>query len=562
MDTGKTVETIVARSIEDARKEKAGRVTVSRREFLRWAAGIGGVTALGTFLPGCGPTASLATPTPIPAKSRKLVMGTSVDVYTVDPAVGFDYAISSSLKGLYDALFRHVGNPPKAVPWLAESYEVSEDATEWTFKLVQNAVFHDGSPVTAAAVKFSAERLLNIGKGPASLFAGIMDGNSISVLDDHALRIKLLQPFGPFLDTLPWLFVVNPKLVQANAGDDHGQTWLTDHEAGSGPFTMGEWKPGELYEFNAIPDYWKGWPTENHLMAYVRKVIEDAATRTQALEQGEVDMADWMLPEDQLRLKDMPGFWIVEEPSLRIYEIKLNNQEGYTADLHVRKAVSYAVDYQAIQEIWGGRAVLLDGPLPPGLEWAAKDLQVYRLDLEKARAELAQSPWPEGDFDLDYVYVSGLEEERKTGELLRDQLAELNIRVNVIPMAWADAVSAFKNPKTSPPVFPVYYDGAYPDPDNYLWSGYHSSQAGEWTNPGHYQSAKMDDLLERARATVDEAERKDLYRQAQQLALDDAVNIFGVSIPDFHIYSQAVQGVNYCPTTGGAEDFYWYRLES
>jgi len=475
--------------------------------------------------------------------------------------VGFDTAIGSSLKGLYDALFRHVGNPPQAIPWLAESYEVSEDATEWTFKLVENAVFHDGSPVTAVAVKYSAERLLRIGKGPASLFAGIVSKNSLSVLGDYTLKIKLLQPFGPFLDTLPWLFIVNPDLVEANAGGDDGQTWLTNHEAGSGPFTMGEWKPGELYEFEAVPDYWRGWPAEGHLEGYVRKVIGDAAARMQALEQGEVDMVDWALPEDQLRLKEM-GFLVVEEPTIQTYDIKLNNQEGYTADLYVRKAVSYAFDYQALLEIWAGRAVLAEGPLPPSLEWAARDLEVYRLDLEKARAELAQSPWPEGGFDLDFVYVRGLEEERKTGEVLRDRLAKLNIKVNIIPMAWADAVSLFENPKTSPPMFPLYSGSAYPDPDNYLWSGYHSSQAGEWTNPGHYQNPDMDDLLERARATVDQAERKRLYRQAQQLALDDAVNIFGVSSLDPHIYSQYVKGFDYCPVMGSDEDFYWLRLES
>ncbi len=492
-------------------------------------------------------------------KPRKLVMGSAVDIYTLDPAVGFDTAIGSSLIGLYDALFRHVGNPPQAIPWLAESYERSEDATEWTFKLVENAVFHDGSSVTAAAVKYSADRLLRIAKGAASLFAGIMGKDSVSVLDDHTVKIKLLQPFGPFLDTLPWLFIVNPDLLEANAGSDDGQTWLTDHEAGSGPFTMGEWKPGELYEFKAIPNYWRGWPAEAHLEGYVRKVIEDAAARMQALEQGEVDMVDWALPEEQLRLKEM-GFSIVEEPSMQIYEIKLNNQEGYTADLHVRKAISYAFDYQALQEIWADRAVLTEGPLPPSLEWAAGDLEIYRLDLEKARAELAQSPWPEGGFDLDYVYVSGLEEERKTGEILRDQLAKLNIKVNIIPMAWADAVSIFQDAKTSPPIFPIYSSTAYPDPDNYLWSGYHSSQAGEWTNPGHYQNPDMDDLLERARATVDPAEREELYRQAQQLALDDAVNIFGVSSLDFHIYSPHIKGFDYCPVMGSEEDFYWLWL--
>jgi len=559
MNTKKTIETTGAELRDETRSAETIQAAISRRTFLRWTACAGGMVALSAFLPGCGLFVPKPTPTPTPARSQKIRLGSAVDIYTLDPAVGFDQAIGSSLKGLYDALFRHVGNPPQAMPWLAESYEVSEDATEWTFKLAKNAVFHDGSPVTAAAVKYSAERLLRIGQGPASLFMGIMGEDSVSVLDDHTLKIKLLQPFGPFLDTLPWIFVVNPNLVEANAGSDDGQTWLTDHEAGSGPFTMGQWKPGELYEFEAIPTYWRGWPAEGHLEGYVRQVIQDGAARMQALEQGEVDVVDWALSEEQLRLKEM-GFLIVEEPTIQTYEIKLNNQEGYTADLHVRKAISYAFDYEALLAIWANRAVLNVGPLPPNLELAAKDLELYRLDLEKARAELAQSPWPEGGFDLDYVYVTGLEEERRTGEILRDQLAQLNIKVNIVPMEWADAVSTFQNSKTSPPMFPLYSSTAYPDPDNYLWSGYHSSQAGAWTNPGHYQNPAMDDVLEKARATADQGERKGLYRQAQQLALDDAVNIFGASTPDFHIYSPYIRGFKYCPVMGSDEDFYWLRL--
>jgi len=534
--------------------------TISRRTFLRWTAKATGAAVLSTFLPGCGPSSSELATEPSGAGRRMLFMGSAVDLYTIDPAVGFDQAIGSSLKGLYDALFRYVDNPPRVIPWLAQSYEVSEDATEWTFNLVENAVFHDGTPVTAEAVRYSAQRLLRIGEGAAPLFAGIMDEESVVVEGDYVVKFRLLQPFGPFLNILPWLFIVNPQLVEANAGSDDGQSWLIDHDAGSGPFTVGEWKPGESYEFRAVPDYWRGWPMEPPPEGYVRIVIPDSAARLQALEQGDVDLIDWATSDDQIRLKEQ-GFVIVEEPTMQLYEIKLNNQEGYTANVHVRRAISYAFDYQALRDIWGGRATLAVGPLPTTLELTAEDLEVYRLDLEKARAELSLSPWPEGGFSLDFVYVNGLDEERRTGEILREQLAKINIDVNIIPMSWADAVITFQDPKTAPAMFPLYSAAAYPDPDNYLWTGYHSSRAGSWSNPGHYKNPLMDTLLEQARATVDREERALLYRQAQQLALDEAVNIFGVSTPDFHLYSPNIEGLDYCPVMGSDEDFYWIRLK-
>ena len=186
---------------------------------------------------------------------------------------------------------------------------------------------------------------------------------------------------------------------------------------------------------------------------------------------------------------------------------------------------------------------------------------MYRLDLEKAREELSKSPWPNGGFELDYVYVTGLEEERQTGLILKDQLSKLNITVNIIPMSWTDAVALFANPDTSPDLFPLYSSSAYPDPDNYLWSAYHSSQAGKWTNPGYYENPELDLLLEEARGRIDIEKRKELYNRAQEIIVEDAVNIFGVSPPDFHVWSPKVKGLDYCPVQGSDEDFYWLRIE-
>jgi peptide/nickel transport system substrate-binding protein len=492
---------------------------------------------------------------------KVLVMGSAVDVYTIDPAVGFDEATTSAIKSLYDNLYKHAGNPPKVIPWLAESYDVSPDAKEWTFYLRKDAKFHDGSPVTAESVKYSVNRLLEIGQGPASLFTGVIDSNSTIVVDDYTVKFRLLKPFAPFLDVIPWLFIVNPKVVEEHKGNDFGQTWLTDHEAGSGPFVIKNWVPGETYEFEAFENYWKGWPEEGRLAGYTRKIIREASDRTKALQDGGIQMADWMSPEDQLVLKEVNGMVLINEPTMTTYEIKLNNKYGYIADVHVRKAISYAFDYEALKNIWVGRATLLKGPLPPGSECVNNKTEVYNLDLEKAKEELAKSPWPEGGFDIDYVYVTGLEEERQTGMILKSQLAKINITVNIIPMSWTDAVILFADPSKSPDMFPLYSSTAYSDPDNYLWSGYHSSQAGHWTNPGHYTNTEVDLLLEGARGTIDKEKRKELYDRAQEIIVEDAVNIFGVISPDYHVWSPKIKGLDYCPVQGSDEEFYWLRIE-
>jgi peptide/nickel transport system substrate-binding protein len=173
---------------------------------------------------------------PVAAQAdRTVTMGTLVELYTIDPANGFDQAIGSSLKQLYDALFRYVGNPPKVQPWLAESHEVSNDGLTYTVKLRKEAVFHDGSPVNAAAVVYSADRLLTVNGGPAGLFAGVLSKGKTKAVDDQTVQFTLDQPYGPFPDILTWLFIVNPKVVEANKGTDNGVTYLTSHYAGSGP---------------------------------------------------------------------------------------------------------------------------------------------------------------------------------------------------------------------------------------------------------------------------------------------------------------------------------------
>lgn len=490
---------------------------------------------------------------------RVVTMGSLVDVYAIDPAVGFDQAIGSSLKQLYDAPFRYVGNPPEVVPWLAETYEVSDDGTVYTVMLRQDARFHDGTPLTANDVVYSAERLLRVGQGPAGLFVGILSPGNTLALDDYTVQFTLDQPYGPFPAILTWLFVVNSALVEANKGDDDGQTFLAANDAGSGPFSMGRWQPGELYEFIAVDDYWRGWPNENHPTAVIRQVMVEASTRRLAIESGEVDLVDWMSVDDVLALAGTGGIIAAPGPTLTVYDVKMNTVDGPLADPNLRRAISYAVDYDAMAAIWSGQATLLNGPLPPSLSTRADPM--YRRDLDKASEALAATTIPAG-LELEYVYVVGLEDERRTGLVLQDSLADIGINVTITAIPWADAVATFADPTTAPDMFPLYSSTAFADPDNYLWVAFHSSQAGQWTNPGHYANPEVDQLLAQARASTDAAERTQLYAQLEEILLNDAPNLFLVASPEDHIVGPRILNYAdyYCSVMGSMEDFYFFQV--
>lgn len=485
------------------------------------------------------------------------IFATTVDIPNIDPAIGHDGAIAVTQKHLYDTLYRHLGNPAELVPWLATGHTVSDDAKTWTFTLDPNAKFKDGSPVTADAVVYSTQRIIDLNQGVAWMFDGILDKENVTAVDPQTVQFTLSAPFAPFLHATAWIFVLNPAEVQANEKDgDQGQEWLVSNSAGSGPFTIVRWEPGNLYEFTADPDYWKGWESA-HVDGYIHQVSTESSTKRIALQNGDIQMAEWLSAQDKTILAKTSGVVVPMDPSITTYTIKLNNKVGPTADVNVRRAMSYAFDYDAMIEILGGFGTRIAGPLSTALAGARQD-PVYQTDLDKAKEELAKSADYADGFEIDFVYVTGLEEERQTGQILADQLSNLNIKVNVVGMEWANAVALFADPETSPAMFPIYSGSDYPDPDNYLWQSFHSSSAGTWTGADHYANPDVDALLEQARSSTDEATRTDLYDQVQQIVIDDAVEIYLTSPIEALPHREELVGYQYTPVMGS--DPWWYAI--
>jgi peptide/nickel transport system substrate-binding protein len=518
---------------------------------------IGGAAASGV-LAGLGGSLSLPVAPALARQEGAVAIFTSaVDIPNIDPAIGHDGAISVTQKHVYDTLYRHLGNPPKLVPWLATNHTVSDDATEWTFTLDDRAKFQDGSPVTADAVVFSTQRVLSLNQGVAWMFADILKADGVTAPDPQTVKFTLAKPFAPFLHATAWIFVLNPAQVKANeTNDDQGQAWLTSKAAGSGPFKISRWEPGNLYQFDADPNYWRGWEGD-HVAGYVHEVSQESATKRLALQNGDAQFADWLSPQDKTLLMKVPDVVVPQEQAIETYTIKINNAVGPTSDVNVRRALSYAFDYQAMLDVMSGFAARIAGPLSPALPGALQ-MPLYETDLEKAKAELAKSDKYADGFDIEYVYVSGLEEERQTGQILLDQLKQLNINVTITGMEWANAVALFANAEQSPALFPIYSGSDYPDPDAYLWPAYHTSSAGTWMGADHYKNPDIDKMLEEARSTADEAKRTQLYDAIQKKLVDDAVELYLWTPLGGIPHRKEVQGYQYSPVMGS--DPWWYAI--
>jgi peptide/nickel transport system substrate-binding protein len=459
-----------------------------------------------------------------------LVFGARQAVPNLDPHVKTDWSTRTLQQSVYDALLKYEGNPPKLTPWLAESYSSSKDGKTYTFKLNPKAKFHTGEQVTAYDVKFSFERILDLKLGPAVLYMDVVDRDSLKVVDMHTVQVSLKKPYAPFIATIPWLYIVSWKQTIANIKDnDYAQKWLMDHEAGSGPFKIRRWEQGNLYELEAVENYWKGWKSPKHIGGYIFKLIQESASQRIALLKGEADLVEGLASDDYDNIAKTPGIKIEEHPGVTNFAIKFNNQKGLTANKDIRKAVSYAMDYDAFIKIYNGHAVLMEGVIPKAFKEHAPKLPVYRQDMAKAKEHLAKAGYPNGGFSLEYVYVAGLEEERLIGLVLLDQLKKLNITVSMVALPWPQMVARGSKIETMPDMMAVFVTPQFFDPDAILTLQFHSGSWGRgYYSVAYYKDPKVDALIDEARSVTDWPKREKMYFEIQRLLVEDAPELWGM----------------------------------
>jgi len=477
-----------------------------------------------------------------------LVFGGRQPAPNIDPSQYYDWSSRMIQQSLYDGLSKYVDSPPRVIPWLATKWESSPDAKVWTFHLVKNAKFHNGDPVTAEAVKFSFQRTLQIKKGPAWMLQDVLDPEGVKVVDDYTVQFTLNKPYAPFEAVIPWWYIMNPKVVMAHEKDgDMGQEWMKDGDAGSGPFKKKRWEHGVLYELEAVADYWRGWENPNHIDGFIFKLIRESSSQRIAIQKGQCDIVEGLNPEEFELVSNMPGIYVSNDPGLTTFGIKFNNQRGYTKDVNIRKAISYAFDYDSLIEIYNGNAILEDSPFPIGLKGhvSLKD-KMYRQDFKKAKEYMQKAGYPDGGFELEYVYVTGLEEERRMGLVLIDNLGKLGIKVKMVPLTWPNMVARGSKVDTSPDMIAIFATPIFNDPDVVAYQ-YHKGSWGKYYGTAHYNNEKVWELTDKARVIADFGERMNYYEQIQNMILEDAPEIFGMQYNRRWAFRDYVKGFVFCP---------------
>jgi peptide/nickel transport system substrate-binding protein len=492
------------------------------------------------------------------ASAENIVTMNTVQIFgTIDPAKISDYTDYMAAVNLYDALIS-VDSKGNLIPELAESWTVSADAKEVTFKIRADAKFSDGTPVTAADVAYSVDRLLRINQGPATMFIGILAPGSVTAVDDKTVKFTLAKTFSPFLTTVPAIFIVNSKVAEANKGSDDGQAWFATNVAGAGAYTLKEWDRGAKMTIVRDKDYYKGWgegPIDE-----VRWIItNDEATVRSLAASGELSMtSQFQSPETYKALEAMGRFNVVTEPTTTAFYLKLNSKVAPTDDIHIRRAIALATDYKTIKEVIfpGGD---MNGPLPPGFaEFHEASIPTPTYDLEAAKAEVAKSKYAGGPIDITLGYVAGTKFEEEISLLMQANLEQIGFKVTQQADPWNRITEIAGKVETTPAVNQIFFGPTYPSPDSMFYSQYHSKSAGTWMSMEWVNDPEIDKLIDEARSTGDTAKQAELYKQLQKKLVDMQSDVYLLTQNVQHAMDKCLTGFKAVPMQSFDYDFTRY----
>ncbi|MBW7921008.1 MAG: ABC transporter substrate-binding protein [Rubellimicrobium sp.] len=470
-------------------------------------------------------TSSAALMLPFAAAAQNVVTMNTVQIFgTIDPAKISDYTDYMAAVNLYDGLVT-VDSEGNLVPQLAESWVVADDASSVTFTLRADAHFSDGSPVEAKDVVYSFERLLRINQGPANLFDGVVESGNVLANDDGTVTFNLSRPFAPFMATVPALMIVNSDVVAEHAGDDDAQAWLGENVAGAGAYLLQSWDRGAQMTITRDAGYYGGFgdgPIDE-----VRWVItNDEATVRAMAASGELTMtSQYQSPETYKALVDMGRFRIESRPTSTAFYLKLNTQAEPTDDVHIRRAIAYATDYDTIRD------VILPGEqmttvLPQGFAafWNP-DVEAPRYDLAAAADEIAQSSWAGQPIPITLSYVAGTAFEEEISLLMQANLESLGFVVTQDPEPWNRITEIASSVEQTPNVNQIFYGPTYPSPDSMFFPQFDSAASGTWISMDWLQDPEVDAMIAAARATGDVDEQAVIYKDLQALLADRMVSI-------------------------------------
>ena len=490
--------------------------------------------------------AALLLTTPMAAMAQDagqtFTYGSHLAVVTdLDPASSYSNEVIA-MHNIYESLTRYDSQTGTVLPALATEWSASDDGLTWTFKLRDDVTFHSGRAMDAEAAKAALERTRDLGLGAGYIWGAV---ESFEAPDPTTLVMNLSwpSPMDLIASGQYAAYIYDTQAAGEGASEEELATFFADGgEAGTGPYAISSWEPGQEFELtlDAFPDYWGGWDGD-HYSEVVYRVVPEATTALQLVKAGELSYAERLTPQLIDSLRGDENVQIVETPSLQNLVMLFNTASGPLADPTVRAAVAKAIDSAGIGTALAGAVVPTKGVIPPGLLGYSDELTGTGLDLEGAKALLAEvGLGPDGEpLDLILTMAVGDTDQTLVATSLKSNLAELNINLDVQATEWQAQWDRAISDKTDDrqDIFVMYWWPDYPDPFSWFISLFRTEDEPTF-NLAYYSDADMDAAIDdiQSLTVTDRDAAEQQYIEMQQKLIDEAV----VAAPYVQNYQRAL----------------------
>lgn len=471
-----------------------------------------------------------------PKRGGTLTIGLAQEPLVVDPIRTGSFTERQFGVPVYESLF-DIDEKGQAVPFLAESYDISSDVKTYRVKLRKGIKFHDGTPLDAAAVVANLERTRNPANACRCLTT-LQDVESVKAVDDLTVEFKLNVPNAAFLTVLadaPGI-MVSPTAFRSNPSE------IGLKPVGTGPFKYSEWVRNSRMVFVRNPDYWvAGKP---YLDSVVLRGIQNTETMQAAFLSGQSDMVLQASYRFVAQMKKDAKYVVLQPGGFGYDGLYMNFAEPPFDDVRVRKAVAHALDRELLQRtLMFGIPKLGYSPFGPGMAAVHQPVPNYpAYDLAKAK-ELVASYGKPVAFTLTYNNSPATQQ---LAQSLQEMVGLAGMKMELQPV---DQNRIVQNMSSKQYVASLYRFTGRADPNSNTYTFYHSKFADVTPsqNYGHYKNPKVDELLEQGRATLDPAKRKAIYGEVAKHLAEDLPIAYLFYPADTMVLSKKVHGQRNIP---------------
>ncbi|MDR1798374.1 MAG: ABC transporter substrate-binding protein [Bifidobacteriaceae bacterium] len=470
------------------------------------------------------------------SRDTSLIIAENEPPATFDPLQADNSTVDEVVIPAYDSLFTY--DAAKALTGvLVTDWQVSEDGLTVTLTLRDDVTFHDGAKLTANDVKYTFDRIVRLGAGVASYLTSYESSEATS---DTELVITLSQADAVFLPSLTRVYVLNSALVEANAGDDDGQSWLASNDAGSGPYVFKDYKSNQSATFERYEGYWGGFSGQAQTVQF--QYLSDQATQKAALEGGDIDIAMDIAPADWASFEAAAGFTVNKADTNVALYVFFDMDNEVTANAALREAIAYSYNYpQHIQDILLGAGTALVGPLPSGMQ-CFTEVPQPTYDPDKAR-EIVAANGLEGT-TVTMTYLEATTEMEQAATLLQSNMADVGLTLEVQAVTYPTYAEMAAKAETRPQLGMIYAFPAFPDASAILYQNFNSQFIGA-QNWGGYVNAEVDSLTNQAQTESDQTARCAAYATVQEQIASDFVSLNLANSQIVSIMADRVQGYQY-----------------